>query len=190
MRDQVAFRLALRERLRVVGCTQQQLARAIGLHPHVLSHKLHERDAAALTTPEVVSIVVTMAGWGGVGSKADALALLDLMALPPEAIPAESWATKPLAPLPEGPSQRPAGGPPGGRAPRGRSGPARRRGGFAAVSSARENSVGSVSFAGALCGARGERAPARDQPPGALLSAGRAPRRLWRPCSATKGRGC
>ncbi len=102
MRDPVAFRQALRERLREVGCTQQQLARAIGLHPHVLSHKLHERDAAALTTPEIVSIVVTMAGWGGVGSKADAVALLALMALPPEAISAESWAAKPLARLPEG----------------------------------------------------------------------------------------
>ena len=115
MRDEVAFRLALRERLRVVGRTQQQLARAIGLHPHVLSHKLHERDAAALTTPEVVSIVVTMAGWGGIDSKADALALLDLMALPPEAIPAESWATKPLALLPDGPSRTgPPDAPPGG----------------------------------------------------------------------------
>ena len=108
MRDLVAFRQALRERLREVGCTQQQLARAIGLHPHVLSHKLHERDAAALTTPEIVSIVVTMAGWGGVGSKADAVALLALMALPPEAISAESWAAKPLARLPEGLSQMPA----------------------------------------------------------------------------------
>ena len=103
MRDLAAFRQALRERLRIVGRTQQQLARAIGLHPHVLSHKLHERDAAALTTPEIVSIVTTMAAWGGIGSKADALVLLALMALPPEAIPAESWAAKPLAPLPEGP---------------------------------------------------------------------------------------
>ena len=102
MRDLVAFREALRERLRATGFTQQQLARAIGLHPHVLSHKLHERDASTLTTPEVVSIVVTLAGWGGVGSKADALALLALMGLPGRAIPAESWAAKPLARLPEG----------------------------------------------------------------------------------------
>ena len=102
MRDLVAFHAALRERLRATGFTQQQLARAIGLHPHVLSHKLHERDASALTTPEVVSIVVTLAGWGGVGSKADALALLALMGLPGRAIPAESWAAKPLARLPEG----------------------------------------------------------------------------------------
>ena len=102
MRDLVAFREALRERLRATGFTQQQLARAIGLHPHVLSHKLHERDASTLTTPEVVSIVVTLAGWGGVGSKADALALLALMGLPGEAIPAASWVAKPLARLPEG----------------------------------------------------------------------------------------
>jgi predicted ATPase len=102
MRDVVAFRGALRERLRAAGQTQQLLARAIGLHPHVLSHKLHERDAAALTTPEVVSIVVTVAGWGGIGSKADALALLALMGLTPQAIPPESWSAKPLALLPDG----------------------------------------------------------------------------------------
>ena len=52
MRDLDVFRGALRERLRAVGCTQQQLARAIGLHPHVLSHKFHERDTAALSRPE------------------------------------------------------------------------------------------------------------------------------------------
>ena len=113
MRDLVAFRQALRERLRVVGHTQQQLARAVGLHPHVLSHKLHERDGAALTTPEVISIVATMAGWGGVSSKADVLALLALMGLPPEVIPAETWAAKPLARLPEG--SRPEVGPEDGR---------------------------------------------------------------------------
>ncbi len=102
MRDLDAFRAALRERLRAVGCTQQQLARAIGLHPHVLSHKLHERDTSVLYGPEVVSIVVTLAGWGGIGSKADAHALLALMALPPEAIGAEAWAAKPLVLLREG----------------------------------------------------------------------------------------
>ena len=101
MRDLDAFRAALRERLRAVGCTQQQLARAIGLHPHVLSHKLHERDSSALSGAEVVSIVVTLAGWGGIASKADAHALLALMALPPEAIAAEAWAAKPLVLLRE-----------------------------------------------------------------------------------------
>ena len=145
MRDLVAFRQALRERLRAVGCTQQQLARAIGLHPHVLSHKLHERDAAALTTPEIVSIVVTMAGWGGVGSKADAVALLALMALPPEAIPAESWAAKPLARLPEGllpDARREESGPAAAARPD------QRRGGSTAVPNAGRTGVGSVSLAG------------------------------------------
>ena len=71
------------------------------MHPHVLSHKLNERDAAVLTTPEIVSIVVTLAGWGGLGSKADALALLALMGLPPGTIPVASWAAKPMALLPD-----------------------------------------------------------------------------------------
>ena len=177
MRDLVTFREALRERLRAVGRTQQQLARAIGLHPHVLSHKLHERDGAVLTRPEVVSIVVTMAGWGGTDSKADAVALLALMGLPPEAIPAESWAAKPLTPLPEGllpeglvPEVRLEGGRPaahgGGQAPRAAQ---------CAISNAGRTPVG------------GPAAPSAR--PCAFLSAGKKPRKLWRPYSAREERG-
>lgn len=65
MRDVQGFREAARERRRAAGRTQQQLARAIGLHPDVLSHKLHERGGAVLTTAEVTAIVTTLAGWGG-----------------------------------------------------------------------------------------------------------------------------
>ena len=155
MRDLVAFHAALRERLRATGFTQQQLARAIGLHPHVLSHKLHERDASALTTPEVVSIVVTLAGWGELGSKADALALLALMGLPGRAIPAESWAAKPLARLPEGllPEVCREQGRRRGRS--GRSWRDQRRGAPTAVSDAGRTPVGSINLAGAAPGAGG-----------------------------------
>ena len=189
MRDLVAFRQALRERLRATGFTQQQLARAIGLHPHVLSHKLHERDAAALTTPEVVSIVVTLAGWGGVGSKADALALLALMGLPREAIPAESWAAKPLARLPERP---PPGSPPrraGAAARPQRAGPATRR--AYCCLQRRGNARWLRQLGRCRSGAGGEGAPAsRPAHKCALLSAGSKPRRLWRACSARKRCGC
>ncbi len=189
MRDLVAFREALRERLRVIGLTQQQLARAIGLHPHVLSHKLHERDGSTLTTPEVVSIVVTLAGWGGVGSKADALALLALMALPGEAIPAASWAAKPLARLPEGvlPEVRREEGRRRGRS--GRPAPATPR------PCCRLQRRGKARWPRQFCrcplrrwwGRSPSSPPARQD---ALLSAGKPPRRLWRPCSAKKRRGC
>lgn len=101
MRDIEGFRQAVRERRRAAGRTQQQLARAIGLHPHVLSHKLNERDGAVLTVPEVIAIVITMASWGGVGSRDEVSALLALMAVPPQAIPAQAWGTAPLADLPQ-----------------------------------------------------------------------------------------
>lgn len=102
MRDLEAFGKVVRERRRAVGRTQQQLARAIGLHPHVLSHKLHESDGSVLTAPEVVSIVATLAGWGALGSKAEAIALIGLMGLSGQAVPEQSWAAGPLAALPDG----------------------------------------------------------------------------------------
>ena len=52
---------------RAVGRTQQQLARCIGLHPDVLSHKLNGRDNAILTTPDVIAIVTTLALLGRAG---------------------------------------------------------------------------------------------------------------------------
>ena len=115
MRDVQRFREAARECRRAAGRTQQQLARAIGLHPDVLSHKLHERGGAVLTTAEVTAIVTTLAGWGAIGSRAEAQALLALMAVPPQAISARAWAEPPLAALaPGGPA---APSPPPGAAP-------------------------------------------------------------------------
>ena len=99
MADLRGFREAVREHRRAVGRTQQQLARSIGLHPDVLSHKLHGRDNAMLTTPDVIGIVTTLADWGALVSRADVHALLDLMEVPPHAIPAAAWSAPPLAAL-------------------------------------------------------------------------------------------
>jgi transposase-like protein len=71
VRDPERFRLAVRERCRAAGHTQQQVAREIGLHPDVLSHKLHQRGAG-LTAADVIAIVTTLAGWGAVASQAEA----------------------------------------------------------------------------------------------------------------------
>jgi hypothetical protein len=76
MRDLRGFRATVREHRRAVGRTQQQLARSIGLHPHVLSHKLNGRDNAILTTPGVIGIATTLAGWGALVTRADVHALL------------------------------------------------------------------------------------------------------------------
>jgi predicted ATPase len=99
MADLRGFRETVREHRRAVGRTQQQLARSIGLHPDVLSHKLHGRDNAVLTTPDVIGIATTLADWGALVTRADVYALLDLMEVPPHAIPAAAWSAPPLAVL-------------------------------------------------------------------------------------------
>jgi predicted ATPase/DNA-binding XRE family transcriptional regulator len=99
MRDLRGFRAAVRQYRRAVGRTQQQLARSIGLHPDVLSHKINGNDHAVLTTADVIGIVTTLASWGAVGTKADLLALLDLVEVPSHAIPGAAWSVPPLAGL-------------------------------------------------------------------------------------------
>jgi hypothetical protein len=99
MRDLAGFRHAIGEHRRAVGRTQQQLARAKGLHPHVLSRKLNGHRGAILTAADGTGIVTTLAAWGALVRRADAYALLELMALPPHAIPDSAWAARPLATL-------------------------------------------------------------------------------------------
>ncbi len=103
MQDLAGFRAAVRERCRAAGRTQQQLARAVGLHPSVLSHKLHQRDAL-LNAADVAAIVTALADWGTVGSAAEARGLLALMAVPERAIPAQAWTSGPLGALPRDPA--------------------------------------------------------------------------------------
>ena len=110
--DLAAFREAVRARRRMAGRTQQQLARRVGLHPHVLSHKLHARGAV-LTSADVTAIVTVLAGWGAVSSQAEARSLLALMGVPPQAVPPGAWAGGPLAALPPGDPGQPPAGPPG-----------------------------------------------------------------------------
>jgi predicted ATPase len=86
----------------MAGRTQQQLARAIGLHPDVLSHKMNERDGAVLTTADVIAVVTVLAEWGALAGQADATELLSLMAVPPRAVTAAAWTRMQLAALPGG----------------------------------------------------------------------------------------
>jgi non-specific serine/threonine protein kinase len=106
VRDLRGFREAVRAHRRAVGRTQQQLARSIGLHPDVLSHKLNGRDNAVLTTPDVIGIATTLAGWGALVTRADLNALLGLMEVPPHAVSAAAWAAPPLAALRDGAAAR------------------------------------------------------------------------------------
>ncbi|MGH3154119.1 MAG: ATP-binding protein [Streptosporangiaceae bacterium] len=102
MADLRGFRAAVRVHLRAAGHTQQQLARSIGLHPDVLSHKLNGRDNAVLTGQDVVAIAAALTGWGALVSRTDLQALLDLMDVPPHAVPAAAWSVPPLSYLDDG----------------------------------------------------------------------------------------
>jgi hypothetical protein len=108
LQDLAGFRAAVRERCRAAGRTQQQLARAVGLHPNVLSHKLHQRGAL-LNAADATAIVTVLADWGAVGSVDEARGLLALMGVPERTIPAQAWTSGPLGALPRGPA--PAAGP-------------------------------------------------------------------------------
>jgi predicted ATPase len=99
MRDLDGFRAAVRAYRREAGRTQLHLARAVGLHPNVLSHKLNGHHGAVLTTPEVIGVVTALAGWGALAGRADAEALLGFMGVPPHALPAGFWTTPPMAGL-------------------------------------------------------------------------------------------
>jgi hypothetical protein len=92
--DLAAFREAVRAARRAAGRTQQQLARGVGVHPDVLSHKLHARGAV-LTSADVTAIVTVLAGWGAVGSQAEARGLLALAGVPAQAAPPGGWAGGP-----------------------------------------------------------------------------------------------
>ena len=57
------FRDSLREYLRNSGYSQEELADAIGLHPKVLSRKLHGNGNAHLTQFDVKRIITKLAEW-------------------------------------------------------------------------------------------------------------------------------
>ncbi len=103
MADLVTFRERVRTARRTAGRTQQQLAREIGLHPHVLSHKLNGAPGAVLNSREAMGIVVTLAAWGGIASRRDAEDLLRLASVPPLVV-AQAWERPPLSELGPAPS--------------------------------------------------------------------------------------
>ncbi len=91
-----AFRQRISAARRQTGRLQKELADALGLNPHVLSHKLHGTDSARLTHPEVKQIIKTLASWEAITTQGEAIELLALMGLPPESFASDAWATAPL----------------------------------------------------------------------------------------------
>lgn len=101
-----AFREALWGYRKASGHSQEQLAKAIGIHPKVLSRKLHGDSDSYLTHPEVKSIIRTLAGWQAISRQDEACHLLELAGLGPSTFSEEEWRKPPLSTL-EAPRSHP-----------------------------------------------------------------------------------
>lgn len=88
------FREQVRHYCSLIDKTQTDLAKAIGLAPSVLSHKLHGTKDAHLTYREVRNLVKTLVDWGAMNKQAEALQLLTCMECPD--FPAAEWSLPPL----------------------------------------------------------------------------------------------
>lgn len=93
------FRAKLGQYRRALGVTQKQLAHELGLNPTVLSHKLNETDDMRLTYLEAKAIVKLLARWQAISRRSQAVELLGLMNLKPNAFTDAEWASPPLSSL-------------------------------------------------------------------------------------------
>jgi len=91
------FRDSLREYLRNSGYSQQELADAIGLHPKVLSRKLHSNGNAHLTQLEVKRIITKLAEWYAIPTRDEVLSLFELAQVGPISFSTDEWQTPPLS---------------------------------------------------------------------------------------------
>ncbi len=82
--------------LRSSGYSQKKLAEEVGLHPKVLSRKLHGSGNSHLTHLEVRSILVTLTQWHAITTQEEAFQLLELAQVGPTLFDAEEWHMSPL----------------------------------------------------------------------------------------------
>lgn len=98
------FREHITTARRRAGYLQKDLATALGLESHSLSHKLHGSDGALLSHKEVKQVIKTLADWDAITCYTEAVELLALMGLKPEAFSANEWGMSPLNRLERTPS--------------------------------------------------------------------------------------
>ncbi len=103
-----AFRDCVQGYLRTGGYKQEELAKAIGLHPKVLSRKLNRNANAQLTLRDVRAIVIALADWHVLASREELLALLAAAEIDPGILRQSEWQTPLLTDLPETNSRPPA----------------------------------------------------------------------------------
>ncbi len=95
----ISFGDSVQEYVHTSGYSQKELAKAIGLHPKVLSRKLNGSGKAYLTHLEVEHIITTLARWHAITTQDEALHLLELAQMEPTSFGAEEWKKPPLSQL-------------------------------------------------------------------------------------------
>src|SRR6266480_6652530 len=90
-----AFRDRVQTYLRTSGYSQKELAEALGLHPKVLSRKLHGSGNAHPTHLEVRRIITALARWQVIATQNEALHLLELAQVGLTSFSADEWRTPP-----------------------------------------------------------------------------------------------
>ncbi|HAH01194.1 MAG TPA: hypothetical protein DCL75_20630 [Ktedonobacter sp.] len=94
-----AFSSDLHKHLRAIGYFQKDLADKLGLHPKVLSRKLHGHGNAHLTEHDVRSIIIALAQWQVITTLDEVLHLLELAQLNSTSFTTQEWQTPPLSQL-------------------------------------------------------------------------------------------
>src|SRR5689334_14035327 len=90
------FRKQVQHYRKLTGHSQKDLAAALGLEPHVLSHKLNASGHSRLNHQDVKQIIKLLVAWGGLSRKAQAIELLSLMDLRETSFSTQEWAAPPL----------------------------------------------------------------------------------------------
>jgi len=97
--DVKPFCAALQKYLHESGYLQKELARAIGVHPKVLSRKLNGNASASLSHVELQSIIKALANWHAITTREEAHRLLELAGAEPTIFRDDEWQTPPLSTL-------------------------------------------------------------------------------------------
>lgn len=90
------FNSDIQKHLRASGHSQKELADEIGLHPKVLSRKLHGSSNAHLTHLEVRRIITALARWHVIATQDEAFQLLQLAGVGPAIFQDDEWEKPPL----------------------------------------------------------------------------------------------
>ncbi len=100
-----AFKAFLRKRLHAAGRQQYQLAEEMHIDFRVLSRKLNGTNDSRLFDKEVTRIIVILARWRAINTRAEAFHLLELAQLQPDVFSDEECKQPPLSQLEEGEPQ-------------------------------------------------------------------------------------